>query len=34
MVSRFILCANTVAHLCLQYVLRFELRYELAVQAD
>ena len=32
--SRFVLCANTVAHLCLQYVLRVELRHHLAVQAD
>ena len=27
-------CAKTVAHLYLQYVFRFELRHQLAVQAD
>ena len=26
-------CANTAAHLCLQYVDHFELRHHLAVQA-
>ena len=34
LVSRFVFCANTVAHLCLRYVLRFELRHQLAVQED
>ena len=27
LVSRFVFWANPVAHLCLQYVLRFELRH-------
>jgi len=27
-------CANTVAHLCLQYVHHLELRHYVAVQAD
>jgi len=27
-------CANAVAHQCLQYVLRFEIRHQLTVQAD
>jgi len=27
LVSHFVLCASTVAHLCLQYALRFELRH-------
>jgi len=34
LVSRFVFCANTTAHLCLQYVLRSKLRHWLAVQGD
>ena len=30
----FRFCANAVAHLCLQYVLRFAFRHQLAFQAD